>query len=68
MSCLREAVLACRAERTFKILGKVLELCSRSNTVLGSALFLVIFPSAEIANVFYVFHLRFFVLPHRQSL
>jgi len=60
---LGEGILANSAERTFKVIGKVLELCAGCNAVLGIAQFLVVLPSANLANVFHIFtSLCFFII------
>ncbi len=58
MSLCREGVLSCCAERTFKIIRKILELCSGSYSLIRSAELFVIFPSADVANILH-FHTPF---------
>ena len=49
---LAEEILAYSAKGTLKILGKILELRAGSNSLVGSAKLLVIFPSASVAYIF----------------
>ena len=51
-----EIVLAYSAKGANKILGKILKLCAGSNTVIGIAYCLVIFPSAYVTYIFHNKH------------
>ena len=53
-SVLRELILAYSAKGTLKVLGKILKLSAGSDAALGAANLLVIFPSANVANVFHI--------------
>ena len=50
---LGELILTNSAERTLKIIGKILELSAGSYAALGTALLLIIFPTANVTNVFH---------------